>query len=194
MGYRQQLFSLLVPTGNILADNTRPAGWETTGYSDAAWPNGNGQLGYGDGDETTCVPSGGGGTLCLPTGTKYITTYFRKNINVVDPTAFGNFTLNVYRDDGIAVYVNGVEVYRSNMPAGALAHGTLASAAAPDDGNTIQTASIPSSAFVAGTNTIAVELHQNGATSSDLTFDMELIGVPNTSVTLFVVWRKLEIS
>lgn len=176
-----------------LANNTRPAGWETVAYNDAAWPNGNGILGYGEGDETTCVPSGGGGTLCMPTGTKYITTYFRKTINVVDPTAFSNFTLNVYRDDGIAVYVNGVEVFRSNI-SGVLAHTTLADVAAPDDGNTIQTGSIPISAFVAGTNVIAVELHQNGPTSSDLTFDMELIGNPSTNTNLIpygASWKYL---
>jgi uncharacterized repeat protein (TIGR01451 family) len=178
-----------------LANNTRPAGWETTGYSDAAWPAGNGQLGYGDGDETTCVPSGGGGTLCFPTGTKYISTYFRKTVNIVNPLSYSNFTLGVYRDDGIVVYVNGVEVYRDNMPGGAVVHGTLASAAAPDDGATLQTASIPSSAFIAGNNVIAVEIHQNNATSSDLSFDMELIASPLTSVSIIPYnssWKYLD--
>lgn len=178
-----------------LANNTRPAGWETTGYSDAAWPSGNGQFGYGDGDETTCVPSGGGGTLCNPTGTKYISTYFRKTVNITNPSNYGDFSLGVYRDDGIVVYVNGVEVYRNNMPGGAVIHSTLASAAAPDDGNTLQTASIPTTAFVAGNNVIAVEIHQNSATSSDLSFDMQLIGNPPAAVTFIPfnsVWKYLD--
>lgn len=170
-----------------LANNTRPANWQTVGYNDVApllWPNGNGQLGYGDGDEATCVPSGGGGTVCLPTGTKYITTYFRKQITIANPSLHSGFTLNIRRDDGIAVYVNDVEVYRNNLPGGALVHGTLATNAT-DNGNTIQSVTLPSSTFAVGNNTIAVEVHQTNATSSDLSFDMELLGNPPiTTVTM----------
>lgn len=180
-----------------LANNTRPSGWETTGYSDAAWPSGNGQLGYGDGDETTCIPSGGGGTLCNPTGTKYRSYYFRKTVNIVDPSSYADFTLGVFRDDGIVVYINGAEVYRNNMPGGVITHTTLASAAAPDDGNTLQTTNIPTSAFVAGNNVIAVEVHQNSATSSDLSFDLQLIANPITGVTFIPYgssWKYLDIN
>ena len=166
-----------------LANNTRPANWQTTGFADGAWPNGNGQFGYGDGDEATCVPSGGGGTVCLPTGNKYITTYFRKQVTIANPSLHSGFTLNVRRDDGIAVYVNGVEIYRNNLPGGALAHGTLATNAT-DNGNTIQSVTLPSSTFAVGNNTIAVEVHQTNATSSDLSFDMELLGNPITTVTM----------
>lgn len=180
-----------------LANNTRPAGWETTGYGDGGWPAGNGLLGYGDGDETTCVPSGGGGSLCFPTGTKYISTYFRKTVNIAAPSAYADFSLGVYRDDGIVVYVNGNEVYRNNMPGGAIIHSTQASGAAGDDGNTLQTATIPTSAFVAGNNVIAVEIHQNSPTSSDLSFDLQLIGNPLTAVTVIPYgssWKYLDIN
>ncbi|HMW27755.1 MAG TPA: hypothetical protein PKC51_13975, partial [Ferruginibacter sp.] len=135
-----------------LANNTRPANWQTAGFNDAAWPAGNGQFGYGDGDETTCVPSGGGGTLCNPTGNKWITTYFRKAINIPNPALYGSFSLGVHRDDGIVVYVNGTEVYRDNMPAGAVAHGTLATAAAGDDGAALQTTTLVPATFVPGNN------------------------------------------
>jgi len=178
-----------------LANNTRPANWETSGFADGAWPNGNGELGYGDGDETTCVPSGGGGSACAPTGVKYITTYFRKTVNIPDPTVHSNFTLNVKRDDGVAVYINGVEVYRDNMPGGALAHATLASSAASDDGDGIQTTTIATSAFIAGNNVIAVEIHQNANNSSDLSFDMELLGNPIAVVSMLPLgsnWKYLD--
>ncbi len=178
-----------------LANNTRPAKWETTGYSDAAWPAGNGELGYGDGDETTCVPSGGGGSLCSPTGNKWITTYFRKTINIANPSSHADFTLNVKRDDGVAVYINGVEVFRDNLPGGALAHGTLASSAASDDGTGIQSVTLSTGTFVAGNNVIAVEMHQTSATSSDLTFDLELIGNPigySTIVPFGANWKYLD--
>ena len=154
-----------------------PAGiWQNLGYADGAWPAGAGQLGYGDGDEATCVPSGGGGTLCLPTGNKWITTYFRKEITISNPLAFSSFAGSIKRDDGVVVYVNGTEVYRNNMPTGTTIYTTLASTAASDDGNTAQNFTISSSAFVSGNNVIAVEMHQNLATSSDLSFDLQLIG------------------
>ena len=94
----------LIPYGSswkYYSTGAAPAGsWKNLGYNDAAWSSGNGELGYGDGDEATCIPSGGGGTLCAPTGNKYITSYFRKTISIADPTVYGAFRFNVERDDG----------------------------------------------------------------------------------------------
>ena len=159
-----------------LDTNTRPAGWELSGFADGGWPSGPGQLGYGDGDEATVV-------ACAACSPKYITTYFRKTINIPDPTIYTNFTLNVKRDDGIVVYINGTERYADNMPAGRL-HSTLASAVAADDGNTPQTTTLAITNFIAGNNVIAVEIHQNATTSSDITFDLELIGNAPGATTL----------
>ncbi|MES2645580.1 MAG: metallophosphoesterase [Bacteroidota bacterium] len=142
--------------------------WRGTGFSDAAWVSGNAQLGYGDGDESTVISFGANSSA------KYTTSYFRKVISISSPALYLNFTLNIKRDDGAVVYVNGVEVYRSNMPTGTVTYTTLATAAASDDGNTIQTASIASSFFANGNNTIAVEMHQNAGSSTDLSFDLEL--------------------
>src|SRR5574343_87451 len=84
-----------------------PAGsWKNLGYNDAAWSSGNSELGYGDGDEATCSPSGGGGTACAPTGNKYITSYFRKSVTIANPSVYVSFRFNVERDDGFVVYVN----------------------------------------------------------------------------------------
>ncbi|MFM7837939.1 MAG: PKD domain-containing protein, partial [Chitinophagaceae bacterium] len=150
--------------------------WTASAFNDAAWLSGPAQLGYGDGDEATIVKYG------LDANAKYITTYFRKTINFSNPAAYAGVTLNVKRDDGIIVYVNGVERYRDNMPVGAVTYTTLASAAAADDGNNIFTALIPISAFTAGANTVAVEIHQNAGTSSDISFDLELIAKDASSL------------
>ena len=177
-----------------LANNTRPAGWETVAYNDLAWTSALAELGYGQSDETTCIPSGGsGGTLCLPTGPKYITTYFRKVVNIPNPLIHSDFTINLKRDDGAAVYVNGVELVRSNLPAGALTHATLALNAL-DDGNTVFSYPISAAMLVAGNNTIAVELHQTTAASSDISFDFELIGNPIDKTLIFPggsTWKYL---
>lgn len=173
----KDLFFPLGSTWKYLANNTRPASWETTGFADALWPAGVGKFGYGGDGEVTCIPSGGTGTVCLPGGNKYVTTYFRKTVTIPNPSLYANFEMNLFIDDGAVVYVNGVEVVRSNLPTGAIAHGTLALAAISGVGETtLNKFLIPTSAFVAGVNTIAVEIHQVNLPSSDLGFDMELLG------------------
>ncbi|MBL0268842.1 MAG: T9SS type A sorting domain-containing protein [Chitinophagaceae bacterium] len=171
-------FIALGATWKYYSTGAAPGGsWKNLGYNDVAWPAGASELGYGDGDEATCIPSGGGGTLCAPTGNKYITSYFRKSVTIPNPALFGAFIFNVERDDGVVVYVNGVEVKRDNLPTGVIAYGTLATAAVED---AVVTFTVPTSYFVSGTNDIAVEVHQNGATSSDLSFNLSLEGTTNS--------------
>jgi len=85
------------------------AGWQSNGFNDASWSSGPAKLGYGDGDEATVVSYGPNAS------TKYTSTYFRKTINITNPAAYTNFTFRYRRDDGIVIYVNGVEVRRDNM-------------------------------------------------------------------------------
>jgi len=156
--------------------------WQTVAYDDAAWPSGAGELGYGDADEITCIPAATplAGTLCAPTGNKWPAYYFRKVVNIPDPSVYSNFTFNVERDDGIVVYVNGVEVSRENIAAGAVSYGTPATTAVEDG---VVSFSVATSAFVPGNNTIAVEVHQatvSGSppvsSSSDISFNLQLLG------------------
>jgi hypothetical protein len=156
-------------------EQTREPAWRGTGFSDATWAPGNAQLGYGDGDETTIVSYG------PDANNKYITTYFRKTVSITNPSAFTSILGNVKRDDGIAIYVNGTEVYRNNLAAGA-AYNTLGTLAS-DDGATVQAFSFSPSAFVNGNNVIAVEIHQNSVTSTDISFDLQLIGTDVVSLT-----------
>ena len=156
--------------------------WQTVAYNDAAWPSGAGELGYGDTDEVTCIPAASplSGTLCAPTGNKWPAYYFRKVVNIPDPSVYSNFTINVERDDGVVVYVNGVEAGRDNIGAGAVSYGTAATSAVEDD---VVSFTVATSAFVSGNNTIAVEVHQASvsgsppvSTSSDISFNLQLQG------------------
>ncbi|OQP59084.1 hypothetical protein A3860_38935 [Niastella vici] len=144
--------------------------WINTGFNDAAWPSGNAQLGYGDGDEATVVSYGPNSS------SKYTTTYFRKTVSVADASVFTGYTLRVKRDDGIVVYINGVEKYRNNMPTGTIAYNTWASTNCSDDGNTWFSTTLAAGSLVTGNNVIAVEIHQINKTSSDISFDLELTG------------------
>ncbi len=143
-------------------------------FNDASWASGAAELGYGDAPVTT-VSYGSNAS------NKYITTYFRKTMTIANPSSYTIFIAGIRRDDGCVVYVNGVQVYISNLTA-PVAFNTLAANAA-DDGATPQTFTIPTSAFVNGNNVIAVEMHQSSVSSTDLTFDMELTAVTNSGNT-----------
>ena len=102
-----------------------------------------------------------------------ITTYFRKQFTLADNYDFAS--LNFSRDDGIVVYLNGIEVIRNNMPTGTINFDTTASSAIGGNNEFAFTnLEFPASALVNGVNTIAVEVHQINSTSSDLAFDAEL--------------------
>ena len=150
--------------------------WRARAFDDSAWPSGPAQLGYGDGDESTVMGFGPNASA------KYITYYFRKAFNVANPAALGALNLRVKRDDGIVLYLNGAEVYRSNMPEGSVTYTTLATDYADDDGATWQAATLSSAALLAGTNVLAAEVHQAAPDSSDISFDLEL----TTAGNLFV--------
>src|SRR6185436_19499040 len=128
--------------------------WRTVTFNDGAWLSGAAELGYGNGPATT-----------LSNGK--ITYYFRKTINI-DPSLYSNFSMKIRRDDGIIVYVNNVEVLRSNMPSGTVYYNTKAPNCS-DDGNTIFTFTIPTTNFINGNNVIAAEIHNQSTSSSDLT-------------------------
>jgi hypothetical protein len=157
--------------------------WRAAAFNDASWASGGGQLGYGDGDETTILNACGAVTQYPTCTNKYIGYYFRKTVNIPNVSLYQNFQFNMYRDDGVVIYVNGTEVYRNNMPTGTISYTTAASSAASDDGGSVisTTLSVAASQLVSGSNTIAVEVHQSGGTSSDVTWDLELVGLPLSS-------------
>jgi hypothetical protein len=104
---------------------------------------------------------------------KYITTYFRKSFTIADVTNMQNATGTVLFDDGVVIYLNGTEVYRNNLPGGAISMSTLALGAIADE-NAYSTFTVDKSLLKTGTNVIAVEIHQSGVTSSDIGFDLSL--------------------
>jgi hypothetical protein len=140
--------------------------WRSIDYEDDGWASGPAQLGYGDGDEATEVSYG------TNAGNKYITTYFRQTFNVSDVSLFTNLLLNIIRDDGAVVYLNNVEVFRSNMPTGAVNYLTRAPDGSSD--NAVAGTNVSPSRLVNGVNLLAVEIHQDDDDSSDISFDLEL--------------------
>jgi acid phosphatase type 7 len=142
--------------------------WRATGFNDSTWASGAAELGYGDGDEATTVSYGPNSS------NKYITTYFRRAFTVTDAATYTGLSINIRRDDGAVIYINGTEVARSSMPTGTITYTTAATGTSSETTFFAHTA--PASVLVNGTNVIAVEIHQSGPTSSDISFNMDLIG------------------
>lgn len=150
-------------------DNT---GWQSATYNDASWSSGAAPLGYfvgGSRDYQTTIGYGSN------VNNKYPTYYFRTSVNLDKaPGASDAFTMNYIVDDGFIVYVNGTEAARYNMPSGNVSYSTFSSSYAegnPDSGSVILSASL----FKHGQNVIAVEVHNNSATSTDIYWECELL-------------------
>jgi hypothetical protein len=96
---------------------------------------------------------------------------------VTDPAVFQSLLMRLIRDDGAVVYINGTEVWRSNMPAATIGYKTLsATGVAGSDESKIFENTVSASVLVPGTNVITVEVHQDLGNSSDISFDMEMVG------------------
>lgn len=146
--------------------------WRDSAFDDSIWASGPAELGYADAPVTTLREGPDG----LTSVTKFITYYFRKTFTVTDASQVLALAINLLRDDGAVVYLNGVEVARSNMPAGVIDYLTNSSTTiSGTDETTYLPFTLPASALVTGSNVIAVELHQRDNASSDLSFDMDLI-------------------
>ncbi|MCU0780636.1 MAG: lamin tail domain-containing protein, partial [Akkermansiaceae bacterium] len=167
-------------TWRYLVSAAAPAeSWKTAAHDDSSWPSGKPELGYGDGDEVTNF-----GSIDIDPGTpgiqRPITNYFRHSFSAT--ADISGLTLRVKRDDGIIVYLNGQEIFRNNLPEGPVSHNTTATNAA-DDGEAWFTKTLGAGEFtlLTGQNLIAAEVHNSSATSSDISFDLELIGSSTAS-------------
>jgi len=170
--------TVLVPAGGswrYLDDGSdQGTAWRLPAYDDSLWATGPAQLGYGEGDEATVVSYG------PDPQNKYITTYFRHTFSVADPGALTTLSLDLLRDDGAIVYLNGVEVRRENMPGGVVTYLTHASHELKyvSRENLFMTTALDPAVLVAGANVLAVEIHQVNGATNDAGFDLRLVADP----------------
>jgi autotransporter-associated beta strand protein len=145
------------------------AAWRSNSFNDAIWSSGPSMLGFGDANgilPSTVVASNG-----------QWTTYFRRAIYIPNAAQVQTLTGRILRDDAAVVYLNGAEVWRDeNLPStGAINYNTPAQLGlgGADESAWITFALNPA-ALVAGTNIVAIEVHQNATTSSDLAMNFDL--------------------
>jgi hypothetical protein len=161
--------TVLIPEGTewlYLDDGSDPGrGWTGVEFDDSAWGRGFAKF------------KGKAGSLDADSGKhpEHMTTYFRHQFHVARDIAFRSLRIRVYRDDGAVLYLNGLEMYRTNMPPGEIGPGTPAASGVRGSGEWMETV-VPAAMIRPGTNVVAAEVHQIRLDSSDVGFDLELIG------------------
>ncbi len=136
--------------------------WQAPSFDDNSWSNGVSPLGFGS---ISGVPL----NTILSSG--YTTYYFRKTFNYSHSGDEAQFVLSLMVDDGAVVYLNGDEIYRSDiMPTGLIDYLTITNSSCTE--GIYQRISIPVSSIIEGSNTFVVEVHQRSITSSDVGFDV----------------------
>ena len=144
--------------------------WQQPVFDDSSWSVGIAQFGFGEGDEFFVLNS-------APNGSPLNTAYFRTVFGIADAGTYSNLTVRVLRDDGAIVYINGIEVFRSNMPTGAVNYATRARRNIDGaDEFVLAQRVVPAQVLVSGQNVLAVEVHQADGGFDDMSFDFQLIG------------------
>jgi len=169
--FEDDLWDYMIPSSNI------PSTWQTVGFNNSGWSVGAGGFGYGDGDDNTILPNG------------TITLYQRIEFTIFDTSEIDLAVLNIDYDDSYIAYLNGVEISRDlvsgnppqyNQPSDGL-HEAVAYQGAYPTQITINKTFL-SQNLIQGLNVLAVEVHNESITSSDLSSRVFLhLGINNTS-------------
>lgn len=149
--------------------------WRELSFNDSIWLQGPGGFGYGDNDDNTVI------TPCM-------SVFIRIKINIPDTSAIGEAVLNMDYDDAFVAYLNGTEIARngiSGTPPAYNAPGTDHEALMYQGENPesfIIKKNILRSILLPGDNVLAVEVHNSGISSSDMSSNVFLsFGILNNS-------------
>ncbi|WP_157551189.1 PKD domain-containing protein [Nocardioides jensenii] len=167
-----------------------PTTWKDVDFDATSWDQGDAVLGFGATAVATDIDD-----FATPQD-RARAAYFRRAFQVSDASRVTQLALRSVADDGVVIYVNGVEVTRSNMPTGTITHTTYAPSA---QRTAVANASpvlvdVPLGLLRNGTNVIAAETHLNYRNTTDFTFDLratmtsqQAAGPPADPIALFTV-------
>lgn len=145
-------WSYLVPTTQPTSD------WVQSGFDDSSWNQGATGIGYGDDDDQTVIENS-------------ISLYLRMEFTLVAVAEIDQLLLDMDYDDGFVAHLNGTEIARSlvsgeppafDQPSDGLHEAMLYTGVDPERWE------IDPSLLVDGTNLLAIEVHNESLTSSDM--------------------------
>jgi hypothetical protein len=177
---------VLIPLGSTwrYLDNGSNQGtnWRARTFDDSTWKSGAAELGYGDSpaDEATRVEDNATPGYVGSDTNRYATTYFRKTFSVTNISGITSLTVKVEYDDAAVVYINGTEAGRTPNIGSNPAFNFYTNAAIED---TVLDIPVNPALLVEGSNTVAVEVHQASAGSTDVSFNLSLTGTRAQTAT-----------
>lgn len=159
--------------------------WAKKEIDSKNWKSGITPFGYKDKKVVTEISFGGNKE------NKHISSYFRKSFTLQNPLDYIAYEIKVQRDDGVVIYLNGIEVFRNNMGNEIITAQTPAQYTVQGAAESVYLSKvIDSKEFKTGINTISVSIHQSGVTSPDCFFNLELFGHNNARVLSAIINDK----
>ncbi len=156
----------------VLAATEWPQRWTENGFDAGSWINATAEFGYGDGNEATVISN----------ATRPAAVLGRATFTVDDPDAFEQLMFEVQADDGATVWINGNPVVAQNIADGTIDASTLATRSVwGSDERAWTEYRVDADHLIAGTNVVAVSVHQGWSGSSDLGFDLRIEGLADAA-------------
>jgi len=112
---------------------------------------------------------------------KHLVAYFTKTFKIENPFKYKAYLLNMRRDDGAITFINGKEVWKSNITYDTNTFNDISiikTTTRSSETRYFSTLLLPTD-FKEGENIISVAVYQRSPRSSDLAFDLELTGTNN---------------
>ena len=159
-----------IPKSNIGTD------WIAKDFNDSSWIKAKSGIGFGDGDDNTKIPK----------GTKSV--YIRYSFTIESKAEIASLVLDIDYDDGFIAYLNGMEVARENvespvtwyMKLNGTHEAALYQGGKPER---FQLSKYIADYLKEGKNILAVEVHNQSSTSSDLSSNVFLhVGLANAGL------------
>jgi len=142
--------------------------WQSPSYSTTGWKSGAAPLGYNNQNSVTTTLDWG-----TDSSNKRPTYYLRCQFNLsTAPNDQQTYSLTYTVDDGCIIYINGTEVHRNFMPEGNVTYSQFST---NSEGQQVTgTTTIDPTLLHKGSNVIAVEVHNNNASSTDIYWSANL--------------------
>lgn len=159
-----------------IGDDQVPNSWNAQTFDATSWATGSGGFGYGDNDDNT-------------TTAQTTSIFIRKEFNISSISSITSAILHADYDDGFVAYLNGTEIARGNMAGNPPAYDALATdireaelyqGGLPQE--YMMEPALWNSLITNGANTLAIQIHNRSATSSDMSSNFFLsLSINNTS-------------
>ncbi len=150
--------------------------WTLHFIEDSLWKTGIAPFGYGESEGLNTVIDYGGDEE-----NKHLVSYYIKKFTIDNPSDAFVYELKLRRDDGAIVYLNGKEVWRSNIAdKNAKNNGRASVSLGNNEEAIIHSKLFPIKYFEKGKNRLSVAIYQGSVRTSDSYFDLALIGHSDT--------------